>query len=276
MTDEGDWLLVDIACPAGLEDIVSGTLWSLGVAAVEEITNVNGSVTLRTSLGADSAGAVSVVVESHPGVTVTPVTIPRAVADTWRGHAEPTHVTGSVWLVPAWCEPPQGDCVFVEPFDTFGLGNHPTTVGALALALDVCDRGTNVMDLGSGSGVLSVALAALRGSRVHAHDIAAQGERALAHNAGLNGVSGLVGWRGPLDLSDDARYDVIVANILAPVLRELSAHIVRAVRPGGHVVLAGMRAEQVESVVEHFDRCEVIADSERDGWVAVLLQKSQD
>ena len=273
MTDAGSWLLVDFVCPAGSADILAGDLWARGVAAVEEIDNPDGTVTLRTSLGEDASAGVADLSRAHPDVLVRPVEIPRSVADTWRSFVGPTHVIDDVWLVPEWCGPPAGRTVMVEPFDTFGLGNHPTTVLALASALGVCGPGDPVMDLGSGSGVLAVAMARLVGARVDAHDIAPQAATALAHNARLNGVEGLVSWRDALGPADAGRYGLVIANILAPVLRELSTDIMRATLRGGHIVLSGMRTEQVTSVTGSYTDCTEIDRRELDGWSAVVLRR---
>ena len=81
--------------------------------------------------------------------------------------------------------------------------------------------------MGSGSGVLAVAVAVLTGATIDAFDIAPQAEAALLHNARLNDVSSHVKWRQGLSAVDDRVYDIAMANILAPVLRELASALVQ-------------------------------------------------
>ncbi|MEY3744820.1 MAG: ribosomal protein methyltransferase [Actinomycetota bacterium] len=269
----GEWLLVDFETPREQSDLVSDALWSLGVVAIEEIDSGQDRVTLRTSLGAESSSGASRVTDRFPGVSVTPISFPASVADTWRRFVSPTHVVDDVWLVPQWCDAPEGRAIIVEPFDTFGLGNHPTTVLTLRSALRVSRPNDVVLDLGSGSGVLSVALACLVGSTVEAHDIAAQGEAALQHNAILNGCDGLVTWLPDVSAGSNSRYDIVMANILAPVLRQLAGDIQALVRPAGSVILSGLRDDQVDDVLEHYGECDVISTESLDGWAGVTLRR---
>lgn len=275
MTDGDTWLLVDLTGDPETAGYVSAALWDCGVAAIEEIDNPDGTVTLRTSLGIDSGETVVAIVAANPGVSVRPVEIPREVADTWRRFVSPSHVADDVWLVPAWCERPDGRSILIEPFDTFGLGNHPTTVLTLREALRLCVDTTRVLDVGCGSGVLAVAVARLCGSTVDAYDIAPQAQAALRHNAELNGVEGLVTWCEPLGTDTVREYDVVLANILAPVLRSLASDIVAATRPGGVVVLSGLREEQVDGVVAHFDGCSETHRAGMEGWGAVVLRRDR-
>ena len=274
MTDGPDeWTLVDFRTPEHLSELVSDALWALGVVAVEELDSSPGWVTLRTSLGEGTDPGAAGIVSRFEGVTATPVSFSSAVADTWREHVVPSHVVDDIWIVPSWCEAPTGRCILVEPFDTFGLGNHPTTVLTLRGALRGARREHSVLDLGSGSGVLSVALAALVGCSVRAHDIAAQGERALLHNAELNGVRHLVSWLPGVDDAGTSCHDVVMANILAPVLRELAPVIESVARTGATVVLSGVREDQVDSVVACFGNCVTQSVEILDGWAGVTLHR---
>ena len=273
MTDDSSWLLVDFEVDDVSAPVVADVLWTLGVAAIEEISGDAGSLVLRTSLGDDAAAAIEEVVERFPHITAHLVEIPRSVSDTWRDHVEPTHVVDDVWLVPAWHASRPGRSILVEPFDTFGLGNHPTTVLTLRSALPLVTADSRVLDLGSGSGVLSVALASIVGAHVDAHDIAAQGEAALHHNARLNRVESLVSWRDALGVRDDGNYDVVMANILAPVLRELAPMIERAVRPGGHMILSGLREDQEGTVLAAFHGSVQTTVVHMDGWSALTLRR---
>lgn len=275
MTDDHDWVLVDLTCDPETAGYVSDVLWGAGVVAIEEIDNPDGSMTLRTSLGDDAAPTVDEIVAVHPTVSVRPVVVPRTVADSWRRFVGPTHVVDDVWLVPEWSPRPDGRCILVEPFDTFGLGNHPTTVLTLRAALHVSDATTRALDVGSGSGVLAVGLAFLHGCHVDANDIASTARTSLGHNARINGVEQRVEWLPDLESVVAGSYDLVMANILAPVLRAFAPRLVSATRQGGHIVLSGLRTEQTDEVVGHFAGCTETERTELEGWSAVTLVRNR-
>ena len=253
-------------------ELVADTLWELGVVAIEERDAGDELVTLRTSMGNDPTRLMEAVAESFPHVTVAHVQIERAVADTWREFAEPTWVTDSVALVPAWIiAPSECTAIFVEPLDTFGLGNHATTVLALRLALRHVPRESSVFDLGSGSGVLAIALAKVNNCSVQVFDIAESAREALTLNAEINSITS-VDWCHGYPTST---VDAVVANILAPVLIAESHSMSATVRTGGVVVLSGMRTEQVQHVLASFPFFTELDRESEDGWTAVVLQKTR-
>lgn len=262
--------MVDFVVDLTEVEIVSDLLWSLGVVAIEERSDSVGAVTLRTSMGEEPEHAIASVIEAFPEIAVTRIEINRSVADTWREHAVATWVNHSVALVPAWISAPE-NCtpIFVEPLDTFGLGNHPTTVLALRLALlHVADSST-VFDLGCGSGVLAIGLAVLKNCVCTAYDIADNAQKAVLDNSALNHTTDVFWTSGyPKEPSD-----VVLANILAPVLIQESEMISHATKNMGLVILSGMRTEQVERVVGEFANFTEIDRDHLEGWTAVVLQK---
>ncbi len=268
MTDA--WSMVDFIVPAHDVEIVSDVLWGLGVVAIEEREFSEQFVTLRTSMGEDPSEAASSVLASFPHVACEFVQISRAVADTWRQHATATHVNSGLSLVPAWLtHDGEGECLYIEPFDTFGLGNHPTTVLALRLALKTTAPNSSVFDLGCGSGVLAVGLAKFLHCTVLAYDIADSAKHAVSMNSELNGVSTVQWHQGIVGTQSD----VVLANILAPVLIGESEAIINGTLVGGLIVLSGMRDEQVEKVLTYYDKCTEVERDSLDGWTAVVLRR---
>lgn len=268
----GSWTILEMEVDPDAAEVVADALWGIGVSAVEEVMTSRTRVTLRANVSSDAAGVLDELAARH-GATWRWVSVPVSVADTWREHATATHVVDDLWLVPAWVEPPDGRAVRIEPFDVFGLGNHPTTVLTLVASLGVVQRGDLVLDMGCGSGVLAVSLAVLGACRCECHDIAPQAQAAVLHNAALNGVDGDVAWRGPLAQGEPPRYDVVVANILAPVLRGLASGLSAVTRPGGRIVLGGMRDDQVDQVSDVFVDCVVESRHADAGWTSLVLRR---
>lgn len=270
--DADTWSLIDFVLPYNEAELVSDALWMRGVVAIEEREGDGTFITLRTSMGEDPTSLIEHITDAFPHVSVEIVHIPRSIADTWRQFASPTKVNESVTLVPAWLPAPSDtQSIFIEPLDTFGLGNHPTTVLALRLALKHIPTTSVVFDLGSGSGVLAIGLAKFLQCSVTAYDIADSAQEALLLNASLNQVE-TVEWRDGIQGSIS---DCVVANILAPVLIAESVAISKAVRNGGYVILSGMRDEQVDGVVEHYADFASLDSDTLDGWTAVVLQKNR-
>jgi ribosomal protein L11 methyltransferase len=141
----------------------------------------------------------------------------------------------------------------------FGTGTHATTRGCLAMlaALDPNET-VNAVDVGCGSGILAIAMAKLWKRPVRGGDNDAEAVDVAIENARLNGVVPLCrfvpssGLQAP-ELKQQGPYDLIVANILAGPLVELSESFAHAVRPGGRVLLSGLLVEQAEMVLSAYE-----------------------
>jgi ribosomal protein L11 methylase PrmA len=260
------WTLVDLVVDGPSSETVSDFLWCHGVAAIEERT-IDAATILRTSTGVDVE-----LLRAVPGVlAVDLVDMPRSVADTWRQHARPSPVAAGLAIVPAWCRHdwPEEDSVWVEPGDAFGVGNHVTTLLAARLLLRHAVPGSEIFDFGCGTGVLAILVARHLGCRASVWDIAPGCRSVVGENVRLNQLEpDLVRWMAPHDSGPHA---MVVANILAPVLRAESATITDLCRPGGTIVLSGMRSEQVQGVTAAFG-LPVVDSMEEDGWEAVVLR----
>jgi ribosomal protein L11 methyltransferase len=251
-------------------ELVSDALLQLGAVAVEESVPDAGRVMLRTSLGFDGIDAVASLSERFSSVVVDVESIPRSVVDTWRDHATPSRVDDGLWLVPAWLErPEQGTAVLIEPFDTFGLGNHPTTILALRLARRHTTPGSRLHDHGTGSGVIAIAMTLTHGCETSVDDIHPGSRVAVEHNSLINRARPP---RWDSGLPSD-RVNVVVANILAPVLRAHASPIQSALVPGGIIILSGLRSEQVDEVVSHYAMCDEMERIHEQGWGAVALSR---
>jgi ribosomal protein L11 methyltransferase len=175
---------------------------------------------------------------------------PFAVGPFW---VHPSHMTDGV---PAGLLP-----LRIDAGMAFGTGTHATTRGCLEMlaALDPAGTG-NAVDVGCGSGILAIAMAKLWKRPVLGGDNDAEAVQVAEENARLNGVAEFcrfslsVGLQAPA-LASRAPYDLVVANILAGPLVELSESFAAAVRPGGHVVLSGLLVEQADMILTAYRGC---------------------
>jgi len=178
----------------------------------------------------------------------------RDWGEEWKKGLAPFAV-GRVFVRPSWvvADPPSGTVeVVLDPGMAFGTGTHPTTALCLSAVDDFLRRcpGASVLDVGTGSGLLAIAARKLGGGRVAALDNDPVAIRVAAENAARNGTAlELGGWT-----LDELRgtFDLVVANILANVLVELSPDLSRRLAPGGELVLAGLLAPQEDEVAAAF------------------------
>ena len=260
--------MLDFLVPTSESELLADTLWSLGVIAVEERQASGNFVILRTSMGEEHSDSRDHIKGSFPNVVVSVAYIERSVADTWRAHAAPTWVTEDVVLCPAWVTSPDAlHVIRIEPADTFGLGNHTTTVLALRLGLRHCALNSRVFDFGCGSGVLAIAVAKIRQCESFCYDIAHNAQEVVRSNSKLNDVH--TTWHSK---SNELNADLVFANILAPVLIAESTTIKGSVHEAGLIVLSGMRDEQVQQVLLAYSECNEVERESRDGWTAVILR----
>ncbi|WP_243255537.1 MULTISPECIES: 50S ribosomal protein L11 methyltransferase [Rhizobium] len=170
----------------------------------------------------------------------------------------------------------------IEAGQAFGTGHHGTTAGCLEMIEQVVRSRTirNALDLGTGSGVLAIAVAKMRPVPVLATDIDPIAIRVAKENAKLNGiVSGMSLETAPGFHSDAFRkhgpFDLIIANILARPLIKMAPQLVTHLAPGGTVILSGILASQRWKVLSAYNGMKLshVRTLWRNGWVTIHLRK---
>ncbi|GAA3537236.1 50S ribosomal protein L11 methyltransferase [Zobellella aerophila] len=168
----------------------------------------------------------------------------------WMDSFHPMQFGKRLWICPSWRDVPDPEAVNVmlDPGLAFGTGTHPTT----AMCLEWLDgqqlEGKTVIDFGCGSGILALAALKLGAKEVIGIDIDPQALLASRDNAERNGVADRLSVYLPQDQPPGLEADVVVANILAGPLKELSALISSLVRPGGLLALSGILETQADGL----------------------------
>lgn len=177
----------------------------------------------------------------------------------WMEHYQPMCFADRLWVCPTGQErlEPGKICMTLDPGLAFGTGTHPTTALCLEWLASHDLRDKVVIDFGCGSGILAVA-AVLMGARfAHAIDIDPQALEATQYNADKNGVADKIACYLP-EQFEAVQADVVVANILALPLIELSAQISGLIASGGNLILSGILNEQAESVRDAYKGCGLV------------------
>lgn len=269
---------VAVAVPLGDADdadLVADRLFGLGATAVLEREAQGGGRELVADLPAHAArelpGARVLGAAEDGSSWVAPTTTVRC------GRRIVVRATeGLTAQVPdvadAHPEVRPGDVVVhVEAGQAFGTGSHASTRLCLELAEDLAPVATTVLDVGCGTGVLGVAALLLGAGSVRAVDIDPVALDATMAAARHNAVDDRLEVDSTPVEQLDGRFDLVLANLLAPILEALAPALTRKVAPGGALVVGGVLDEQVDRVVAALAPLQVLDRRDDDGWVALAL-----
>jgi ribosomal protein L11 methyltransferase len=165
--------------------------------------------------------------------------------------------------------------IVIEPSMGFGTGHHATTRLCLAALQTVALDGREVVDVGTGSGVLAIAAVRLGAARALGIDNDPDAIQSARENLELNGSADTVSV-AIADLAGNPlpSADVVTANLTGALLVRSAARLLDAVRPGGTLVVSGILVEERDRVVAAFAPAAVVWEREEDGWVGVAVKKA--
>jgi ribosomal protein L11 methyltransferase len=201
----------------------------------------------------------------------------------WQRFFKPQRIGKSFLVCPPWLAPPplrRRHLISIEPGLAFGTGTHPTTRGCMEFiecAVDLWDRRQLIaLDVGTGSGILAIALAKLGARSVWAIDNDASVLVVARENLRANNVSKTVRLSGA-DLRRLPRsFSVVAANLTAETLVELADALAKRVAARGFLVLSGILHEKAKAVARSFKNCgfTVLRRKREKEWITLLCRRS--
>ncbi len=180
--------------------------------------------------------------------------------ENWKKGFEPFLFVEPFWIVPSWREAPKEakEVLFVDPGMAFGTGTHETTKLCARQIVEswpkvVAQTGSNpsVLDVGTGTGILSLIAYRLGAGHVMAIDNDPEARRVARENLRLNGAENI---NVPEEQLEDLRgqYDLIIVNIIDGVLLKLKADLLKILKPGGALVLSGILTDREGPFLDEF------------------------
>ena len=280
------WAVVLLRPPDELE-VAAAELFELGAGGVEiqetGMTLMPGTPALPEGL----SRAIAHFEEQEDALEAaqafgaeSPLEVPAQDWSTaWRAHHKGQQAGPRSWVRPPWEKTPDGLVdVVIDPGMAFGTGSHPTT----ALCLERLDEllkerlGNDLLDIGTGSGVIAILAVKLGAGRVVGTENDPVALEAARRGTELNEIPDWrIEWRLEQPEQVTGEFELVIANILLNTLEELAPQIARKVAHGGRLVLSGLLAAQGDAAVKAYVAQGLIpaGRKEREGWLRVELVK---
>ncbi len=261
---EDRWFRIDVSLPAYASEAVSDLLFRLGSSGLEAQGGAAGGKTGLKAYFPPEKRSVRVVSGLWSGLVSTfgdlrSVRVevaevpPEDWKSSWKSRFRPVYPVPAVAVCPPWervGDPEGGFTLVIEPKTAFGTGHHESTRLALKMMHAVVKPGDTVLDVGTGSGILSLAAARLGAARVTGIDIDTTAVQNAWSNMRLNEIAGDVVFRvGTVDgVTGD--FDVVVANIDSGTLRPLLLSLASRVAARGNLILGGVRVRERATILK--------------------------
>jgi len=208
--------------------------------------------------------------------------------EAWKKFYPILHIGSRLVVKPAWEDyiPQPGEVVVeMEPGVAFGTGLHPTTRLCLIALEEIIRPGDRVLDVGTGSGILALFAAKLGAAHVVGIDVDEIAVKTARGNVVRNGLQDIVkvqwGSLIPvegtplLDVEDLGDFDIVLANITAPVIMEMASALAQTLAPEGHLVVSGIVNRQCAATLQALEEANLrlVEQRESGDWVTLIVKK---
>jgi ribosomal protein L11 methyltransferase len=199
----------------------------------------------------------------------------------WRRFIKPQKVGDAFWVTPPWATSPifrHRQVITIEPGMAFGTGTHATTRGCMEFIEKVAallrETGFAALDVGTGSGILAIALVKLGASRVWAVDTDPVALKVAGENLRCNRVQDKIQLSGTQLSRMRKSFPVVVANLTAETIIDLAEALEKRVAPRGFLILSGILMPKGKQVIDQFAaKFSVMRRKQEKEWVTLLLRR---
>ncbi|MFQ3611286.1 MAG: 50S ribosomal protein L11 methyltransferase [Fimbriimonadales bacterium] len=294
MQEKPHWLCVQVVAPPPVWDAVAMVLLDAGCAGVELREAPPSIVAYLPEFATTQVEQIQQRLNAFADLGLPPVqkVVVETVADQewhtlWRRHFRSRKYGNTLRVQPTWSKrrPKPGERVIhLDPGLAFGTGGHPTTALCLALCEAYVREGMRVADMGTGTGILSIACALLGAQQVVAVDNDELSVKIAQANVDRNRVADRVqvhlgdGWSVLEEAYADHRFDVIVCNIISTFLIETAPRVPPLLKSGGYYIVSGTIGRNWQGVRKALEAVgfELRERRKRRTWVAGVFQKRTD
>ncbi|NCC49348.1 MAG: 50S ribosomal protein L11 methyltransferase [Clostridia bacterium] len=246
--------------------------WLQGTAAVKAFgTQTELEALITTQLDQFREG-----LDIGTGLTGSDTVADSDWAENWKQYYETVHLTPRLVINPSWIDyekQPDEIVVRMDPGSAFGTGTHETTAMCARLLDRLLRPGHQVLDLGTGSGILAIIAARLGAGSVEAIDIDPLAVHVACNNISDNHLD-IACHTGELSDAFQPHYDLIVANIIADIIEQLMPELASRLAPQGTLIVSGIIAEKAAAIQRKAAACHLVcAETVTDhDWVAMVLR----
>ena len=202
-------------------------------------------------------------------------------ADNWKKFFKVTDIGEKLVICPSWesCKKTDKVVLKIDPGAAFGTGTHATTSLCLELLQKYAGEGRSVLDIGCGSGILSIAAVLLGAEKADGVDIDATAVKVAKENAAFNNVEKKTNFIvGDLAEKINGKYDVVCANIVADIIIRLTDNVIDFMNPDAVFIISGIIDVRADDVIDAFTNVgfTAIDTYRRDNWYAFALKYSRE
>lgn len=198
----------------------------------------------------------------------------------WKKGFHAFKLVGKFWLVPSWEKSPVDEMhtISIDPGMAFGTGTHATTkmmAGLIQKYFDEKGAGATFLDVGCGTGILSILARRLGGEEIVGVEIDPIARDVARANFSINAIDDIEVTNLPLE-EVEGEYDLVGGNIIDGVLLQLKDHLLRLMKPDGELLLSGILADREQPFIEKFledTDLKVKRRLEHEDWVAFWLSR---
>ena len=287
------WMVLELHIPKEIREGVSNFLIEQGATGVEEFDEGLEWESLRTYFPQDGEEkkvlyglhrylkSLRKIFPGSPHAQIKITSLPEQDwGENWKRFFKPVQVTSRFVVVPSWSKvrlEKRQSTVAITPGMAFGTGTHATTILSIqALEERLPKRGFSVLDVGTGSGILSIIASKLGAKEVWGIDIDGVAVKNARENVELNRVSNNVKIRkGSIGVLQK-KFDVIIANIDFKSLKRMRGPLLDHLKNKGFLLLSGILEEDENRLREHYletGQCQWIHVARREGWICLTFRK---